>query len=422
MSFLIFSIALVNIALGFALALWLGRERRGEDELEIISALGPQDPREVMQRHTPLPPTADRKTASLPDAWLALVDQIAKRDPLVAAASDVIKLAFAEYRDQLVALEAEIRCHRHGTGERPIGELVDELKDANAEWLAKKTDALENLQNTADSLGESRGFHSNLELVLEEQAAQIETATSNLAKLDLAADVSDGCTQLLGEISKLIAMIHRVRDTIHESLTQILAKEKQLDSVQQKLLVDPHTGLYGRTGLEAVTWEWWHEDPTRERHASIAMLDIDRFAATNEQLGPLVGDQLLFGLAQLLRDAIRDERGYDVATRYSGQQFVLFFGDTGPRNAMTAMQRIRQIVEESEVQLGETKVRLTVSAGVTPILQSDNTDTLFTRAARALNEAKRAGRNCTRIDEGDGPCDMQTPELNVSGRTVLLEV
>jgi diguanylate cyclase len=422
MTFFVLTIALANVALGFALALWLAREKRPEDELEIISALGPQDPREVMQRHTPLPPTAATGFASLPTAWLSLIDTIAKRNPLVAAASGVLKLEFAEYRDELIAIDTAVRCHRHGTADRPIGEVFEQLKEINARWNDQKWQSLEQLQENDQSAGELSRLQGELEMVLEEQAAQIETVTANLAALDLAADVSDGCQQLLGEVGKLLAMVHNVRDAIHEAVTLIFAHEKQLDSIQQKILVDPLSGLYCRTGLEAVTWEWWQEDPTRQRQVSIAMIDVDHFADVNERLGPIAGDQVLFALAQLLREAIRDERGYDVATRYSGQRFVLFFGDTGPRNAVTAMQRIRRIVEESQVQLGETKVRLTISAGVTPIMQSDTTDTLLARAAGALGEAKQAGRNCTRVDEGGGPCEMEAPELNVSGRTVLLEV
>ena len=415
-------IALINVALGFALAVWLAREKVAEDELDIVSALGPQDPREVMERYTPAPPTGPVRGASLPAEWVNLLDDLAKRNPLVAAAIDILKLDVGEYRDQLVTLDYAVRCHRHGAGDRPIGEVVKELTEVNARWLDEKARAMESLLDTSDPMGEFEPQRHQLVLILEEQAAQFETVLTSLAGIDVAEDVSDGCPQLLGEIRKLLAMAHAMRDSIHETLTSVFGCEKQIDVFPQKLLVDSLTGLYDRIGLEAVAWEWWQDDPTRQRQVSIALVDIDHFDDLNERFGPITGDQVLFAVAQLLRDAIRDERGYDVATRYSGQQFVLFFGDTAPRNAVTAMERIRKIVEESEVQLGETKIRLTVSAGVTPILQADNTTTLMTRAAGAVAEAKSAGRNCIRIDEGDGPCEMKSPDLAVNGRTVLLEV
>lgn len=422
MALFVFFVALANVALGFALAVWLGRERLPQDELEIISALSAQDPREVMERHTPLPPTETSRCEPLPAAWIELLDEIGKRSAVVTAASSILKLDFAAYRDKLVAVDAAVRRHRHGNGDRPISDIVEELKAVNAQWGDLKSTALDNLQTCETNAGDLTGLCSELELVFEEQAAQIETVSSNLASLDLAEDVSDGCRQLIGELGKLFAMVHQMRDSILDAITQVFAQEKQLESIQQKLLVDSGTGLYGRTGFEAVAWEWWQDDPTRQRQLSVAMLDIDNFADLNDRFGPVTGDQLLFAVAQLLRNAIRDERGYDVATRISGQRFVLFFGDTGARNAVTATERIRRIVEESEVQLGATKIRLTVSGGVSPVLQSDTTLSLLSRAAGAVGAAKRSGGNSTRVDEGDGPCEMAPPELHVSGRTVLLEV
>jgi diguanylate cyclase (GGDEF)-like protein len=408
--------------LGFALAVWLSREVMPKSKRQAIPTLATCDPREIMEQLTPLPPTEDSRCQPIPDEWLAMLAVPAKHNPLLAAASSVFKLNFPEYRDQLVVLEGAVRRHRQGVGDRRIGEIVDEIKEANARWFDEMSSAMKALHDTSEHATDLGQLRVDLEMMLEEQAARFETATATLAAMDLAADVSDGCCQLLGEIGLLLAMVHRVRDVIHESLAKVFVHEKCLDAIQQRLLVDPLTGLYCRSGLEAVTWEWWRDDPTRQRLASIAMLDIDRFAEINEQFGAVASDQILFAVAQLLRNTIRDQRGYDVATRCGGQRFVLFFGDTGSRNAVTAAERIRRIVEESRLRLGGAEIQLTVSAGVTPILPSDTTTTLLARAAGALDEAKRIGRNATRVDEGHGPCEMAPPELKISGRTVVLEV
>ena len=421
-SLFVIVIALFNVGLGFAIALWIGREVLPKDEMEIVSGLGPQDPREVMERNTPRPPTDVTKSSSLPAEWVSMLDEIATNNSFVSAAMDVFKIDIAGYRDQLVTLETAVRRHRHGMGDRPIGEIVEELKDVNASWLRNHSQALSNLHDATGSFGDLAAIKGEIEMVFEEQAAQVETSTGNLASIDLSADVSDGCRQLLGEIGKLLTMSHRIRDGIYETVTQVFASEARLEILEQRLLVDSLTGLYSRVGLEAVTWKWWCDDPTRQRQASIAMFDIDRFAEVNARYGPVTSDQILFAVGQLLRDAIRDDRGYDVATRYSGQRFVLFFGDTRPRNAVTAVERIRRIVEESTIMVGDTEIRLTVSAGLTPIAPSDTTGSLMARAARALAEAKHDGGNCTRVDEGQGPCEMAPPQINVNGRTVLLNV
>jgi diguanylate cyclase (GGDEF)-like protein len=208
---------------------------------------------------------------------------------------------------------------------------------------------------------------------------------------------------------------------MHESLLAIVMHEKRMDSFDKRLQLDGLTGIYNRAGLEAVFHEWWRDDPTRIRLVSVALLDLDRFARLNEQFGVTVGDHVLQGFSGLLKDLMRKDRGYDVACRFAGQRFAVFFGDTGPRAATSAIERMRQSIEATCFEYRGEEIQVTVSVAVTEVKVDDSTMTLFERLRKTLREAKKAGRNGTWLDDGTGPTAVEPPSYEVKGRIVRLE-
>jgi diguanylate cyclase (GGDEF)-like protein/PAS domain S-box-containing protein len=71
---------------------------------------------------------------------------------------------------------------------------------------------------------------------------------------------------------------------------------------------------------------------------AVLFLDLDNFKVINDSLGHAVGDRLLNGIAERLRDALR---GSDTAARFGGDEFaVLLEGVTGTERAHQAAERI----------------------------------------------------------------------------------
>ena len=58
------------------------------------------------------------------------------------------------------------------------------------------------------------------------------------------------------------------------------------------------------------------------------------------------------------------------------------------------------------------------SPGVAELLEDDTADAFFNRLKKTVREAKKAGRNRTFIDEGDGPKSVDPPEYNVSSNVI----
>ena len=134
---------------------------------------------------------------------------------------------------------------------------------------------------------------------------------------------------------------------------------------------------------------------------SCIILDVDHFKAVNDSLGHLKGDDVLKGLAGILKESIR---AYDILGRYGGEEFVIVAPDTGSADAAALALRIR---EKVEINLGrvsslpENRV-VTISLGLACRSQEDQTvETLLNRADKALYRAKVNGRNRLETEDAE---------------------
>ena len=159
---------------------------------------------------------------------------------------------------------------------------------------------------------------------------------------------------------------------------------------QHLAITDGLTGLYNRRHFYDLLEREIESVNRYGDHLSLIMLDIDGFKAYNDTFGHLAGDALLKELAQLLT---RDIRKVDIAARYGGDEFVLFFPRTDKKRVGILAERIRASVERHRFPGEEGLSRtITISLGVA-VCPEDATETeaLVRAADMALLEAKKRG-------------------------------
>lgn len=362
-----------------------------------------------------------RADEEIPQEWLDLLDETIECNSFVEASVQVLKLEVGRYREELLRIDEDVRaCAKSGVG-GGVNNCLHELRDCNEAWLARQAEATKHLSSRQGGLGDFSDMGSALEDILLEQTAQIETTCSNIEHLDFVSDLADGCRRLSGEISKLVDMAHSLRDRMHESLLSIMRHEKRIDSIDKRLQLDGLTGLYNLTGIEKVFDEWWRDDPNRIRQVSVAEIDIDQVGRFNRTHGAHAGDRLIQAVGGLVDQLVRKDRGFDVASRVSGQRFLAFFGDTGPRAATSAVERIRQTIAATTFECDSDELEITVSCGVAEVGTKEGTASLMKRLGKCIRSAKGAGRNTTFLDEGAGPAAVEPPVYEVKGRVVSLD-
>lgn len=118
---------------------------------------------------------------------------------------------------------------------------------------------------------------------------------------------------------------------------QRLAHEKELHHLSS---TDMLTGLMNRQALyPRLEEELARGRRNAEYRFSLAFLDLDNFKYLNDNYGHILGDQVLRGFAQLLKEHTRTE---DLAARLGGDEFVILF----PNEQGQAVQQLAQRILE----------------------------------------------------------------------------
>ncbi|WP_254277331.1 sensor domain-containing diguanylate cyclase [Halomonas sp. 3H] len=121
---------------------------------------------------------------------------------------------------------------------------------------------------------------------------------------------------------------------------------------------------------------------------SLMMLDIDHFKRINDTHGHLQGDEVLKSLAEICRQALREE---DLVARLGGEEFALLLPLTPQSRCHGLAERLRRRIAQHDFGLEGTPV--TVSIGIAEHRIGDSRDALIARADHHLYAAKRGGRN-----------------------------
>jgi diguanylate cyclase (GGDEF)-like protein len=161
--------------------------------------------------------------------------------------------------------------------------------------------------------------------------------------------------------------------------------------VEVAATVDQLTGLYNR---RFVMDTLDREIARARRHGeplSVIMIDLDGLKEVNDRLGHLAGDEALRYAADALRDVLRDS---DCAARLGGDEFVAVLPGCDSAMLGRVLDRLQLTATRQAAGEGTT---CTVSAGGAVLNGDDHAQALLDRADTALYEAKRAGKNRSRV-------------------------
>jgi two-component system cell cycle response regulator len=157
---------------------------------------------------------------------------------------------------------------------------------------------------------------------------------------------------------------------------------------------DALTGLYNRRYFERRLREESAHARRHKRPFSLVMVDIDHFKLVNDTYGHEDGDRVLRHVADLISGSLRED---DIPCRYGGEEFVLLLRATTGTAARVVANRLRTAFQSQGIQLGEKNEErhITFSGGVAAADERNNfhCDGIVDRADKALNRAKRGGRN-----------------------------
>ncbi len=162
--------------------------------------------------------------------------------------------------------------------------------------------------------------------------------------------------------------------------------DSRSQSLEEKAKTDPLTGAFNRQGIEEAI-QIGLAERRQGKPLSLIMLDVDRFKQVNDTYGHPVGDRILSGLSQLVRENIRSS---DLFARWGGEEFVLVCRNTGLKDAAGLAEKLRALLDGQS--FGEP-ASISASFGVATLGAHESLDQRFMRVDAALYAAKDRGRN-----------------------------
>lgn len=166
----------------------------------------------------------------------------------------------------------------------------------------------------------------------------------------------------------------------------------ELLALREQVITDPLTGLFNVRHFRSALDIELERTQRTTIPTSLMMIDLDHFKQVNDQWGHEVGNQVLKLTARLIKQVTRQ---LDIQCRYGGEEFVVILPSTSLLLASQVAERLRQLIEECEIEVGDNLLKVTTSIGLSVRLSHEvgGASELIKAADECLYQAKQAGRN-----------------------------
>ncbi len=183
------------------------------------------------------------------------------------------------------------------------------------------------------------------------------------------------------EIEKVIEQV--VEERV-QSKTEVLVE--LVHHYEQQAMTDALTGLLNRRGGEESIQHHAARCVRVKTAMSFVLVDIDNFKKVNDKYGHAAGDQVISGVANILKKVVRTA---DFVIRWGGEEFLVVLPDTDLAGAITTAEKLRVAVAMLDI---ESAMPVTISLGCAE-LGEDQFHIALARADMNLYLAKSKGRN-----------------------------
>lgn len=157
------------------------------------------------------------------------------------------------------------------------------------------------------------------------------------------------------EIDDEACVMELVKHLENDTLIDTDGRDKlvgKLKGYQDKLYIDPVTGVYNRRYFE-------DEIRNMQNSAGVAMIDLDDFKLYNDIYGHDMGDQVLCIVADVIKNCIRKT---DKLIRYGGDEFLLILSDMVRGTLRGKLLQIQEAIENATIP-NCPRLKLTASIG-----------------------------------------------------------
>ncbi len=300
-----------------------------------------------------------------------------------------LQVEFAESGDEALEIESELRAQGSELGLVISDFMMPGLR--GDELLVRLHERSPNtikilLTGQSDMSGVKRAINdANLYRFLEKPFLNDDIVLTVRAAIRAYWQERD----MVRQNEELRRMNAELEDTVAARTEELREKNRQLEVLS---VTDKLTGLYNRRKLDQLLDQELVLARRYKVEMSIIMLDIDHFKRVNDTHGHAAGDDVLVGMAKLLREHTREA---DALGRLGGEEFVVVCRHSDSAACLHAAMKLREAIAAHHFPgVGQ----VTASFGIATCRLDDSAATLLARADAALYRAKHAGRNRVEIE------------------------
>jgi hypothetical protein len=397
----VFLIAIVNLAIGYALGAGLNLSSLMQllpqrDEKPVIADIDDATPL------TRAPPISDSATSSTAETDAPVTDE----SPSVAIN---VMASLREFREKLNNANVELKLNQQDA--EKFGESATKLQAANHEYLEEAGEAIKKLEELsaagdvvasatreAVSTGatEAAAISSEIDSLIESGLDSEEAREKLVAKSETLNEVAVEAEKTAVEIAA----------TVEASTPEPEAPEEQASLVTADSTTDEIDRLFDH--LESLLAEAQDDAVS---HVAVVRIDAPAEAEANDALTSALEETI----SELAKELLAE-----------GQTFVpgrpalmLLEGDTYEQ-ALERVEQLRQQVEATTFSFGEKEVRATVTCAFADARKDHNRDQIMRHLDEALGESSRVGGNKTFHHDGAFPTETPQAKVAVEPRTMAL--
>ena len=163
--------------------------------------------------------------------------------------------------------------------------------------------------------------------------------------------------------------------------------QKAREQIYEYATTDSLTGVFNRRHFEDVLTTEVERAKRYKTPLALVTLNLDHFKKVNDAYGHGVGDEVLRGVARLVKKMIR---GADTLARVGGDEFQILAPATDLGDALGFADKLRTAIEDTHF---ERAGFITASFGVAELDPEEDSAGLLQRTEKALHGSKEGGRN-----------------------------
>jgi diguanylate cyclase (GGDEF)-like protein len=182
---------------------------------------------------------------------------------------------------------------------------------------------------------------------------------------------------------------------------RLIVLHARVRALQRDAITDPLTGTFNRRHMHGVLATTVERHRRSGDHASLLLIDVDRFKPLNDAAGHAEGDRVLHAVADALHRRLRK---VDALFRFGGDEFVVLLSGARLPGARGVAEELRAAIECARLG-GVTPV--SVSIGVAELAYEQPAAEWLAAADAALYRAKKGGRNRVAVSAAPPTATME---------------